>query len=189
MCKVTSYYSFERYADKLKTSTTALSDHIMKYHHLTKHHNVNEVLAGKPINTKDIRNYITKEVENPTLEDALLDWITYSNKAFTVTENPWFTRMLRAAGYAGRIPKAEAIKRKLVARIDGVQAQIINDIQNTSSTIYLTLDAWTSKSKKAIIAINLRWLDQDFHRHQHCISSKSKATILERTSRYLSIKL
>ena len=33
----------------------------------------------------------------------------------------------------------------------------------------LTLDVWTSKSKKAILVVNLRWLDQDFKRYQHYI--------------------
>jgi hypothetical protein len=55
------------------------------------------------------------EEENPTVEEALLDWITYTNKPFTVTECKWFTRMLRAAGFNGRILKSDVIRYKLEA--------------------------------------------------------------------------
>ena len=153
-CKVFSHYKFERYADKLKTSITALSDHIIKYYHLTENHDSESVLSG-PTNS-GIRSYLTVEDDNPTVEEALLDWITYSNKPFTVTENPWFIRMLRATGYHGRILKGDAIKAKLEARIDNVITQIIQDIEKTATTVCLTLDGWTSKNQKAILAINIR---------------------------------
>ena len=164
-CKVSSSCTFERYANKLKSSTTALSDHIVKYHHLTEAHNPDTVLSGQPTSSSDIRAFLTDEKDNPTVEEALLDWITYTNKPFTVTECQWFTRMLRAAGYNSRIPKADAIRYKLEAQVDTVIAQIIRDIERTSTTVCLTLDSWTSKNKKSMLAINIRWLDENFNRH------------------------
>jgi hypothetical protein len=91
------------------------------------------------------------------------------NKPFTVTENPWFTRLLRVAGHKGKILKADIIRNKLFARVDNVRRQIIDDIKATATTICLTLNAWTSKNKKAMLAINIQWLDNNFKRHQYCI--------------------
>jgi hypothetical protein len=89
-CKVSSSCTFERYANKLKSSTTALSEHIVKYHHLTEQHKPKDVLSHQPTTT-NILDFMAVEEENPTVEEALLDWITYTNKPFTVTECKWFT--------------------------------------------------------------------------------------------------
>ena len=70
--------------------------------------------------------------------------------------------MLKAAGYSGRILKRDIIRAKLGARLEVVKAQIIKDIQTTSTTVSLTLDAWTSQNKKPILAINVHWLDSSF---------------------------
>lgn len=167
-CKASQHCQFDRYADKLKSSTTALSDHITKYYHLTENHDPNSILSYQPRSASDIRTFV-QEKDEPTFEDALLDWITYSNQPFTITECEYFPRMLRAVGYQGRIPKADAIKYKLEARISVVTAKIIDDIEKTATTVCLTLDGWKSKNNLSMLAINIRWLDHDFKRHQHCI--------------------
>jgi hypothetical protein len=89
-CKISSTCKFERYADKLKTSTTVLSDYITKYHYFTEAYNVESILSGQLTSLSDIRAFLTDENDNPTVEEALFDWITYLNKPFTVTENLWF---------------------------------------------------------------------------------------------------
>jgi hypothetical protein len=108
----------------MKSSTTAMKDHIVKFHYLNEETDPNAALAGKPTNlsNEDICQYIKTEDDNPTFEQALLDWITYTNKPFTVAENEWFIRMIRALGCRDWIPKADVIRNKLEARIDGVYA-------------------------------------------------------------------
>jgi hypothetical protein len=93
-CKIFLTCKFERYANKLKTLITVLSDYITKYHHLTEAYNVELILSGQPMSSLDIRALLTDENDNLTVEEAFLDWITYLNKPFTVTENLWFSRML-----------------------------------------------------------------------------------------------
>lgn len=44
-CKVSSSCTFEQYANKLKSSTTALSEYIIKYYHLTEQHKPEDVLS------------------------------------------------------------------------------------------------------------------------------------------------
>lgn len=171
-CRVSPLCGFKRYADKLKSATGALSDHIKDHHHILESQLPDDVLSGKAVestNMYNIRAWFQPGNITPQFEDALLDWITYTNKPFTITECEWFTRMLHAAGFTGWIPKSTAIRAKLEARVLKVQAQVIQDIKSTASTISLTLDAWTSQNKKSILAINITWLDKSFKRHQHCI--------------------
>ena len=164
MCKVTRSYQFERYADKLRSAISTIKDHIVQYHYLTKEHDPNTIFSRRPINTsgEDIRIYSKTEEDNPTFEKALLDWITYTDKPFTVTENEQFTRIIRAGGYRDWILKADIIRNKLEARIDSVFTQIIQDIKSSVTTLCITLDGWTSKNRLPILIINIKWLDTQF---------------------------
>ncbi|KAG9241971.1 hypothetical protein BJ878DRAFT_518031, partial [Calycina marina] len=54
----------------------------------------------------------------PSFEDALLDWIVYECQAFTTTESPYFTQMLKAGGCIAFIPKADAISKQLKLCLD-----------------------------------------------------------------------
>jgi hypothetical protein len=167
-CNVTSNCTFHRYADKCHTATTALRDHIIIYHRLTE--DTDASLAIQNYNSQgDIRVFMSKEADNPTFENALLDWITFTNKPFNVTESKWFTRMIRAAGWKDWIPKADTVRNRLEGRIGDVVAEISRDIKATSTTICLTLDGWTSQNNLGMLAINIKWLDSNFRRHQHSI--------------------
>ena len=55
--------------------------------------------------------------------------------------------------------KGDTIKTKLIARVDVVTTQIIEDIKSTSTRVSMTLDSWTSSNKKPMLAINIHWLD------------------------------
>ena len=166
--------TFSRYADKLKSATGALSDHVINHHHILESHDPDAILSGRGTdrhsNTTDIRVWLA-EKDTPTFEEALLDWIVYTNKPFTVTECEWVTRMIRAVGFTSWIRKADTIRNKLKARMDDITAQIIRDIERTASTVSLTLDAWTSQNKKSMLGVNITWLDRSFQRHHHCIES------------------
>ena len=77
--------------------------------------------------------------------------------------------MLKAAGYSVTIPKGDTIKAKLMARMEVIKAQIKADLKATSSTVSLTLDAWTSNNKKPMLAINVHWLDEEFVKRSHSL--------------------
>ena len=96
---------------------SALSEHIIKHHKLTNKHNPDSVFAGYATTQKDINAFFNPATtqDDPSFEEALLDWITYTNKPFTVTESDWFIRMLKAAGFKGQVPKGDAIRNKLKA--------------------------------------------------------------------------
>lgn len=170
-CKFSQTCKFYRLASHCQTATTALSDHIKLHHKLTEKHDSERVLRGQRTTQEDITAFLRPETyaAPPTFIDALLDWITHTNKPFVVTENPWFLRMLKAAGYSVTIPKGDTIKAKLMARMEVIKAQIKADLKATSSTVSLTLDAWTSNNKKPMLAINVHWLDEEFVKRSHCL--------------------
>ena len=121
-CNVNRSCDFNRYASKCHTATTALKDHIESYHH------IKEDTDPEALNTRnnqgDIRTFMPGEVDNPSFEDALLDWITYTNKPFNVTESKWFRRMMRAGGITHIIPKADTVRNRLEARVNEVASLI-----------------------------------------------------------------
>ena len=76
---------------------------------------------------------------------------------------------MRAAGFNEWIPKKDTIRKRLEARVDDIVAEISKDIKATAFTICLTLDSWTSQNNLSMLAINVKWLDSNFRRHQYSI--------------------
>ena len=168
-CNINRSCDFNRYASRCHTATTALKDHVELYHHIKEDIDLEALNTQNDNSQGDIRTFLSGEVDSPSFEDTLLDWITYTNKPFNITKSKWFRRMIRAGRVKHFIPKADIVRNRLEARVDKVAALISADIKATASTVCLTLDSWTSQNNLSILAINIRWLDNNFFLCQHSI--------------------
>jgi hypothetical protein len=57
---------------------------------------------------------------------------------------------------------SHTITQRIDSDFDYYRAQLINKLMHTCSTIALSLDIWTSKNHKAILAVIRHWLTPDF---------------------------
>jgi hypothetical protein len=96
------------------------------------------------VNPTLLTKWIETAEDQPSFEEALLDWIVYTCQPFTVTKPTWFRRMMKAVGCTHFIPKGDAITNKLHARIAIVETELKDLLERTCSTIALSLDGWTS---------------------------------------------
>ena len=166
-CNVRTGCRFNRYASNLHTSTTALRDHIIVHHKIHENSDPKVVRSQQPIG---LQNWLKADVEElPSFENALLDWIVYDCQAFISTESKWFQRMLLAGGCNSRVPKGDAVRTKLMARVSYVEAELTKLFAQTASTIAVSLDGWTSQNSHSVLAANARWIGPDFKVYQRCI--------------------
>ena len=103
-------YSFKTTAKKLKSSTSNCSEHIELKHHHTK-----EIEAAKEReqNPTAIEKWARVVGDNPTFEEALLDWIVMDSQAFTIVEEDNFKRMIHAIGFSGKLISTNTIANRL----------------------------------------------------------------------------
>jgi len=94
ICNVNSDCRFQRFARNLHSSTTALKDHIEIDHKIFESTDPKSAYTANPIL---LTKWIETAEDQPSFEEALLDWIVYTCQPFTVTETKWFKRMMKAA--------------------------------------------------------------------------------------------
>jgi hypothetical protein len=129
-------------------------------------------------------------------EDTLLDWIVYTCQPFTVTETKWFKSMMKAGNCQHKIPGADTVSSRLYTRLAPVEIELKALLEQTCSTIALSLDGWTSQNSLPMLAINGTWLGPNFQQYRACLefieikvtySGENLATIVYRTLKRLGI--
>jgi hypothetical protein len=73
------------------------------------------------------------------------------------------------AGGNSRVPKGDAVRTKLMARVSYVEAELTKLFARTASTIAISLDGWTSQNGHSVLAVTARWIGPDFKVYQRCI--------------------
>ncbi|KAN0085327.1 hypothetical protein V8E54_001794 [Elaphomyces granulatus] len=130
------------------------------------------------INTSDYTNkYQMKDYSIPTVsvilvewtksgakkllnfDEALLGWIIYTaNQAFTCVESQYFKDLIQAAGRTTKLLHSVNLKGTT------------QSIDETATTVAVTLDGWKNQNKHAFISINATWCSSDFkvYLSRHC---------------------
>jgi hypothetical protein len=188
ICNVKPGCSFNRYANQLHSAGSVLKDHI------TLNHKINEdtnPVAARAQDLTAMQTWLSNAEDDPvSFEEALLDWIIFTNQPFTVTESKFFTRMIKASGSSVKVSKGDAIHNKLEAHVHIVEAETSDNLRDTATTVALTLDGWTSQNSLSMLAINVKWLSPDFEALQCTIefieiqgshSGENLAVIVENT--------
>lgn len=157
---------FKRIASKLHSSTGALSGHLEQKHQIFKETDPKTARSGNPT---ALQKWVNSKDDNPTFDEALIDWVAFDCQAFTVTESEWFRRMMKAAGCIAFIPKGDAIANKIHARVLTVEKNTSALLDRTCATIAISLDGWTSQNGKSYLAINGTWLGPDFMTYKACL--------------------
>lgn len=90
-------------------------------------------------------------------DEALLDWIIYTNQAFTCVESH-FKDLIQAAGRTTKLLHSVNLKRTT------------QSIDETATTVAVTLDGWKNQNKHAFIGIDATWCSSDFkvYLSRHC---------------------
>jgi len=150
---------FFRFASKLRSSTTALKQHLQQAHKLFQ--------DGLSECQGPLSSWISKETKLP-FEEALLTWITSTFQPFTCVEEPSFKAMLRSTGSQESVPSADTVSRRLNLRLDALDSEL-RVLMSSASSIALSLDGWTSQNSLPMLAINAHWMSSDFQQYRACI--------------------
>jgi hypothetical protein len=77
--------------------------------------------------------------------------------------------MMKAGDISLKIPKGDAISNKIMARVPKIEEETIQLLENTCSTISLSIDGWTSSNDIPFLGVNGKWAGPDFKIHKICI--------------------
>ena len=100
--------------------------------------------------------------DNPTFEEALLDWIVMDSQAFTVVEGDNFKRMIRATGFSGKLISTNTVANRLQDQAKDVDRKLIELLERTCSTFSMSIDAWKSNNEISFLAFNANWASPNF---------------------------
>jgi hypothetical protein len=150
---------FFRFASKLRSSTTALKQHLEQAHKIFQ--------DGLSEHQGPLSSWISKEKKLP-FEEALLNWIISTSQPFTCVEQPSFKAMLRSVDFQDSVPSADTVSRQLSLRLDALDSEL-RVLMSSASSIALSLDGWTSQNSLPMLAINAHWMSSDFQQYQACI--------------------
>jgi hypothetical protein len=158
----------KKLASGLKSSTSAMSSHIEKKHNIHET-TASENAISRQATTMDI--WAKPGVKNLLdFDEALLDWIVYTNQAFTCVESPYMKVPIQAAGRTTKLPSADTIASRINARVTSGIKETTKLIDETATTIAVTLDGWKSQNKLAFIGINATWCSSDFKVYRACLN-------------------
>ena len=76
---------------------------------------------------------------------------------------------MKAAGCTDKIPKADTISNKIHIRMSIVEQELQDLLENTCSTIALSVDRWTSQNSLPMFAINRTWLGPGLYQYRACL--------------------
>ncbi|KAJ5244686.1 hypothetical protein N7489_004782 [Penicillium chrysogenum] len=150
---------FFRFASKLRSSTTALKQHLQQTHKLFQ--------DGHSGCQGPLSSWISKE-KKPPFQEAALNWTVSTCQPFTCVEQPSFKAMLRSAGFQDSVPSADTASRRLCLRLDALDSEL-RTLMSSASSIALSLDGWTSQNSLPMLAINAHWMSSAFQQYRACI--------------------
>ncbi|KAJ5240577.1 uncharacterized protein N7469_002168 [Penicillium citrinum] len=150
---------FKHRCIKLRSSTTALKQHLQQTHKLFQDDHLER--------QGPLSSWITKGKKLP-FEEATLDWIISTCQPFICVEQPSFRAMLRSVDLEASIPSADTVSRRLDLRLDALDGEL-RILMALASSIALSLDGWTSQNSLPMLAINAHWMSSAFQQHRACI--------------------
>lgn len=145
------------------TSTTNMKAHLIKHGISREQGDGHTDRRNRQPSIVSMLNKKTELDVAGLLERNLVRWIVMDNMAFTTIESPEFQQIFKdLPGVTLPFSCRRTVVRRIDAGFDLSRAQLIGELAQTSSTIALSLDVWTSKNSKAILAVIGHWLTADF---------------------------
>ena len=92
-----------------------------------------------------------------------------NNQAFVAVESEYFQVMLKAGGCHNKVPRVDTIASRIQLRVSQSKLETMKLLEETASTVCLSLDGWTSQNGLPMLACNLTWLGFDFTIYWACI--------------------
>lgn len=181
------------------TSTSNMKLHLSK-HGIFQSSSEDSREDNSSVRQQSIASFFQKKAEmetKKTLGEDLLRWTVIDEMAFSSIESPAFRRIFDNMG----IPIPFNCRRTMVRRIeeefDQRRTQLIDELARTCQTVALSLDVWTSKNSKAILAVIGHWLKDDFEDQERVFefveisgvhSGENMAELLQNTLEELQIE-
>lgn len=112
-----------------------------------------------------ITSVVTKQAERrrtTNMEKDLIRFMVVDQMGFTTIESPRLIRLLENQGISLPYKSAGTLGRRIHEDFEILRKKLINDLNDTCTTISLSLDGWTSKNNKAIFGVIGHWITPDF---------------------------
>ncbi|CAB5381884.1 unnamed protein product [Rhizophagus irregularis] len=140
-----------------KGSTSGMAGHIKSKHKLMKEKGKKQLTIRESINNSKVIVY-SKE----TFKKFIIRWIVKNDLPFTCVESEDFCNMIFLLHKDAFIPSADTIKNYIMTSFNDSQKKVASILQNTSSKISFTIDAWTSSNNFSFLGITAHWVTENW---------------------------
>ncbi|CAB5196259.1 unnamed protein product [Rhizophagus irregularis] len=140
-----------------KGSTSGMAGHIKSKHKLMKEKGKKQLTIRESINNSKVIVY-SKE----TFKKFIIRWIVKNDLPFTCVESEDFCNMIFLLRKDAFIPSADTIKNYIMTSFNDSQKKVASILQNTSSKISFTIDAWTSSNNFSFLGITAHWVTENW---------------------------
>ncbi|CAB5352179.1 unnamed protein product [Rhizophagus irregularis] len=140
-----------------KGSTLGMASHIKSKHKLMKEKGKKQLTIRESINNSEVIVY-SKE----TFKKFIIRWIVKNDLPFTYVESEDFRNMISLLHKDAFIPSADTIKNYIMTSFNDSQKKVASILQNTSSKISFTIDAWTSSNNFSFLGITAHWVTENW---------------------------
>ena len=109
----------------------------------------------------DSLNTLTDKLSKSAFKDAFLTWITTTHVPFKALEHPTLKEVFRTINPAAStiLPTRNTARAWVVQRFQYQRTLVKDLLRDSKSLIHVSLDLWTSPSKKALLGIVAHFID------------------------------
>ncbi|GFR84459.1 zinc finger BED domain-containing protein 4 [Elysia marginata] len=111
------------------------------------------------------RPYDNKSNRKLAIDQALLHMIVGDLQPFSVVEDKWFRNLLRILDSRYQLPSRRTVTRTLLPELYKQEKARVKGLLDTSDSVSLTTDIWTSRRTQAFITVTAHFVSNDWKLH------------------------
>ncbi|GBB88912.1 hypothetical protein RclHR1_15510004 [Rhizophagus clarus] len=134
-----------------------MASHIKSKHKLIKEKEKKQLTIRETINNSEAIIY-----NKDSFKKFLIRWIVKDDLPFTCVESEDFCNMIYLLRKDAFIPSADTVKNYIMTFYEDSHKKIALILQNTSSKISFTIDAWTSSNNYSFLGITAHWVTESW---------------------------
>lgn len=90
-------------------------------------------------------------------------FIVMNNHSFSLPEEDYFKTFCSILNPSFRLVKSNTIRADIFKVYNSKKKVLVHYFDNLRSLVSATTDMWTSGNNKAMMAVTVSWLDEEFH--------------------------
>ncbi|GES93085.1 zinc finger BED domain-containing protein RICESLEEPER 2-like [Rhizophagus clarus] len=138
-------------------STSGMASHIKSKHELIKEKEKKQLTIRETINNSEAIIY-----NKDSFKKFLIRWIVKDDLPFTCVESEDFCNIIYFLCKDAFISSADTVKNYIMTFYEDNHKKIALILQNTSSKISFTIDAWTSSNNYSFLGITAHWVTESW---------------------------